>query len=219
MDHDSPNLGGSILYLLFNFVLGMIYFPLLAAAYATAGVLTTVLIGLPMLSLLFSLTRAVAMFDYRLGALFLGLRAPDHHPVDLEKAGLYMFSKFPLGIASIVLLAVGFPFVILEFVALAPFGITRGRALAHLLRALALMMYDFKGGLLGIKRDPILQERDSLRREREALARERESAAQERQALQREREWAAQKRMALYDDDERYELDDDGEIVPVKRKR
>jgi hypothetical protein len=155
----------SWLYLLLNFGLGMTYFGLLMAGYALGFGLSFIWIGLPLLALMFSLTRRTANFDRWLASKFIGIQLaqiPDDlnvrnaNPVHLVGAHLtsattwqsavYLLMKLPLGMTSLMMAMLIAPFFFFELL-LTLVGINTGMITGRIIRAMAAGLSGALGGL------------------------------------------------------------------------
>lgn len=198
-------------YLLINFGLGMAYFMFMILAYTLGFGLSIVWIGLPILALAMSLTRRIAGFDRWLAAKMMGIQlatVPDDldirsaNPLHIVGAHLssattwqnavYLLMKMPLGMTSLMMATLTFPFLSLETL-LSVFGIHTGAVFGKIVRAMAAGLSGTLGGLT----QPVEPQRHYV--------------------MQRSEK--AKRRLEMDDDPgEGYYIDDDGEISAYKRK-
>jgi hypothetical protein len=200
----------SLFYLFWSFFTGMMFVPMLIGAFSTSFALSLILIGIPLLVMSLAGVRGIAAFDRQIGAAML---QKDVVPVadDIERGEsvfrrlgsylsspitwlsvVYMLVRFPVGIFSLIVALCMIPLVLLETVLLAPLGISRNMIAMHILNALASGIYGFSSSLLPTQRE----EPRPIRRRDESVG--------HRLELQEEPS---------------YYIDDEGEIMPLKRKR
>jgi hypothetical protein len=195
-----------------NFVFGTAWLILLILGFTASLSLSLILIGIPLLLFTLASTRTLAALDYRMMAAILDEDAPplhddlDMHGANLgERLGLllgssitwrslvYLLLKFPLGLLSLFMSMFVLPFLAIEVLVLAPLTID-----LHLLSVRAL---HFTATGMHKAMSLLLPKARGKRRGVES--------------------YAPPRRLQLDDDDyedERYILDDDGEIS-MHRKR
>lgn len=209
-------------YLFLVFFLGVFYFSFLATGYATAGSLVFILIGLPILLLMFAITRGLAVFDHRLAAMVMGTDSTvTGDDLDtrgtgfLEKLSLYAASpftwlslvylllQFPLGLFAMTAITLLLPFQFLE-VLLAMVGLRTGMVSGKLAYLLAAAMHTLSRNLLP-------SNRETVRREQRVMVGEKRK--------NEERLWDADDFSDDAPDDGRYFLGDDGELIPYAKPK
>ncbi|MBL8134503.1 MAG: sensor domain-containing protein [Anaerolineae bacterium] len=195
-----------------QFFLGVLYFTLLVAGYATSIGLSFVLIGIPLLLFTLASTRTLADIDRRLMAAVLDLDVPrTAEDIDLrgaklgERLGLllgssltyrslfYLLLKMPIGVIAFMASMILLPLMALELLILAPLTIDLHLLTARLLRWLAMGSYRAVDWLL-----PVEAERGAAEKPKRS-------------------------RLELADDedgegDEGYYIDSEGEIQPSIRR-
>ncbi|MFN8372470.1 MAG: sensor domain-containing protein [Anaerolineae bacterium] len=208
----------SLLYLLWTFFSGIGYLTFLSAGFGTAFGLSFILIGIPLLVLMFAGSRGLADFDRRLSGVFLD------KPVlplvnDIPRAQsifrrlgsllgsptswlsiVYLLTRFPAGMFAMMALPIITPLLLLEVLILAPLGVTRGTISLHVVNGLANGIASFSNSLLPSAFEETRPPRSSEKSKRDMLDRD-------------------TTRLQIIDEDEGYYLDDEGEIVNRRRKR
>ncbi len=203
-------------YLLWTFFSGIMYLPFLAWGFGTAFGLSFILIGIPLLVMMFAAVRGLAAFDRKIGGVFLDKDlAPLVNDIPrgqsiIGRLGsqfaspmswlsiVYLMTRFPAGIFSMIALPIITPLVFLELLILAPLGISRGMISMQILNGLATGIASFSNSLLPTA----------------------SGESRPREKMKSDTSWRDTSRLEIIDeDDERYFIDDDGEIVSVKPKR
>ncbi|MBC8100844.1 MAG: sensor domain-containing protein [Armatimonadetes bacterium] len=207
----------SWLYLLLNPILGTVYFGLLSAGFAVSFALSFIWIGLPLLAVMLSLTRRIAHMDRWLAAKMIGMQLAQI-PDDLQlrnanplhmigahltsatswQSAVYLFVKFPLGMVSMMMAMMVFPFLALETV-LRVIGINTGMFSGRVIRAMAAGLSGTVGGLT-----PAVEDEP----ERYVDVPHYQTVSKAKQRLADD-----------YYDNGEYFIDDDGEIAVAQRKR
>lgn len=156
----------SMMYLMLNFALGTAYFTALVTGFATGLSLSIVWIGIPILAFMFMFSRRLAIFDRWVAKSMLHVNAPPldddlryrgHNILSYVGANftsastwqriVNLFLKFPLGIVSVTLGWMLFPFFMMEaFINL--IGLNTGMVSGHLMRALAAGLSGLNAGTL-----------------------------------------------------------------------
>ncbi|MBL8163050.1 MAG: sensor domain-containing protein [Anaerolineae bacterium] len=153
--------------LLVHFVLGMTYFMFVIGGFATAGGLSFILIGIPLLMFMLATTRTIAAMDRQIFGAILDEETP---PVieDLDMRGanlgerlgmllgssttwrsiLYILIKLPLGVGAFFASMLILPLLALEVLILGPLTIDMRLISVRLLHWLALAAHRFPGLLL-----------------------------------------------------------------------
>jgi hypothetical protein len=210
----------SLLYLLWTFATGMAYLPLLAGAFGTSFGLSFILIGIPLLVMSFAGARGLAALDRKIGGALLEKDLP---PLvnDITRGQsifgrlgslmasptswlsiVYLLTRFPAGLFAITVLPMIMPLIALELLLLAPLGITRGTISMHIVNGLASGIAMFSNSLLPVEQiDSGIQRRSQEKMKRETTQRD------------------TSRLQIIDEDDERYYIDDEGEIVEARRKR
>jgi hypothetical protein len=193
--------------LLVPFFLGTLYWVFLLAGFSTAVGLSFILIGLPLLLFMLGSTRALARMDRQIMAGILDIDHPevaddvDARGANLgERMGMYLGSlttwrslaylllQLPIGAVTMTAAFCILPFLAFEVLLLAPLTIDMRLITVRMLRWLAVGTYRVNGILL--PRATTKRKRDTSRLE----------TREERHA----------------EDEPRYYLDDDGEIVAYR---
>ncbi|MCK6577308.1 MAG: sensor domain-containing protein [Anaerolineae bacterium] len=153
-----------------QFFLGVLYFTLLVAGYATSIGLSFVLIGIPLLLFTLASTRTLADIDRRLMAAVLGVDVPrTAEDIDLrgaklgERLGLllgsaltyrsllYLLLKLPIGVITFTASMILLPLMALELLILAPLTVDLHLLTARLLHWLAMGSYRAVDWLLPVE--------------------------------------------------------------------
>jgi hypothetical protein len=212
----------SLIYLLWTFVTGMGYIGLLAGGFGTAFGLSFILIGIPLLVMAFAGARGLASLDRKIGGALIEKDLPplvNDIPRGQSIFGrlgslmaspmswlsiVYLLTKFPAGIFSIIVLPMIMPLLLLEVLLLAPLGITRGTIAMHVVNGLASGIASFSNSLLPTEPDDYV----GIQRQRRSTEKMKRDGVRDISRLE-----------IIDEDDERYYIDEEGEIVEARRKR
>jgi len=207
--------------------LGILYFMLIFAGYATAISLSFILIGIPLLLFTLASTRHLADIDRRMMAAVLNIETP-RTPDDVDMVGanlgqrlgmlvgsgltwrslIYLLLKLPIGIATFSALMLILPLMALEVLILAPLTIDLHLITVRMVRWLAMGSYHATNWLL-----PVLPSETTVKRKRERAENRQENVLEDDDA----------EGIELLEDDEpnnaRYYIDSEGELQMSKRRR
>jgi hypothetical protein len=169
----------SLFYLLWTFTSGMVYLPFVAAGFGTAFGLSFILIGIPLLVMMFAGVRGLANLDRRIGGAFLDKDMPPMADDTVRGQSIfarlgsylsspitwlsivYLLLRFVAGLFAMVALNVMIPLVLLEVLLLAPLGITNGTISMHVIEGVAKGIAAFSDSLLPNTPLQSLQPRES----------------------------------------------------------
>ncbi|NWF71073.1 MAG: sensor domain-containing protein [Chloroflexi bacterium] len=161
----------SLLYLLWTFSTGFMYLPLLAAGFGMSFGLSFILIGLPLLVLMFAGSRGLADIDRKIGGVLLDKATlplindiPPGQSVFTRLGAyltsattwlsiVYLLTRFAAGMLALAVFNVMLPLFLIEILILAPLGISRSGITVQVLNALAGSIHNFSASLLPTVKD------------------------------------------------------------------